>query len=84
MSSSNPLKRLLRTLNSTPFGVVTNIPKRVAYALGYYMPKLKMVLIWGVPIPKITGIRGAAFGIAFRSSIATHDSTSHAESGSVP
>jgi hypothetical protein len=45
--NSNPFKRLLRTLNSTPFGIISNIPKRVVYALGYYMPKLRMILIWG-------------------------------------
>jgi hypothetical protein len=47
MNPRNPLKRPLRALKSTPVGIVANIPKRVASALGYYLPKLKMILIWG-------------------------------------
>jgi predicted O-methyltransferase YrrM len=47
MNANRPAKRLLQSLNSTPAGVVINIPRRIVYALGYYVPKLAKILAWG-------------------------------------
>jgi hypothetical protein len=47
MTARQPIKSLLRSLKSTSAGVVLNIPKRVAYALGYYVPKLGQIFRWG-------------------------------------
>jgi predicted O-methyltransferase YrrM len=48
MNAPNFVKRLLRTVISTPAGVVINIPRRVAYALGYYAPQLSNIFLWGI------------------------------------
>lgn len=40
-------RRLLLALNSTRIGLALNVPRRVAYALGYYLPKLRNVIVWG-------------------------------------
>ncbi len=47
MNALNPLRRLLRSFNTTPAAVAINIPKRLAYALGYYVPKLPQIFVWG-------------------------------------
>lgn len=47
MNVLSSIKRLLRSLNSTPVGVVTNMPKRMIFASRYYVPGLLKILPWG-------------------------------------
>ncbi len=47
MNVVDPVKRALRSINTTPAGVVINIPKRLIYALSYYVPKLRKIVAWG-------------------------------------
>jgi predicted O-methyltransferase YrrM len=47
MNARNPVKKLLQLLNSTPAAVVINIPRRIIYALSYYVPSLGRIIAWG-------------------------------------
>lgn len=47
MNALSPVKRVLRSLKTTPAGIVLNIPKRLVYALSYYAPNLPKILAWG-------------------------------------
>jgi Methyltransferase domain len=41
------LRRRLSEFKLSPVGALANIPRRVTYALGYYVPKILQIFTWG-------------------------------------
>ena len=77
MIVSNPIKRALRSINSTPAGIVINVPKRIAHALGYYVPKLRKIFAWGFHSREETNYtydlsESSLFYLAHTISVVTH------------
>jgi predicted O-methyltransferase YrrM len=45
--AGHPVRRLFHSLNATPAGVLINIPRRIIYAFGFYLPRLGEIFSWG-------------------------------------